>query len=120
MRLGALGLWIVATAGHVFTCPAVAQPLDALCAEVETIRLGEFVYGQTGPYLTATTLRPAQEPVAVGRSVVKGAMARKLSSELDGASVRWSTALLKGPVACGSYQAFQILVDPTQVRVTNQ
>lgn len=98
----------------------LAQGTDPLCAELEAARPEEFVYGQIGPYLTASTLRPSKEPVAVGRSVVKGAMARRLSSELDGARVRWSGALLKGPFDCGAVHAFQILVDPAQVRIVDQ
>lgn len=107
----------------VLSLPAIAQQAtafgpEALCAELESTRPGQFVYGESGPYLTASTLRPTHEIPAVGRSVVKGAMARKLSAELDGARVRWSGALLKGPVACGALNAFQILVNPIYVRVT--
>lgn len=104
--------------------PGVAQVAapghEALCAELESTRPGEFVYGENGPYLTASTVRPSHELPSVGRSVIKGAMARKLSSELGDARVRWSSALLKGPLTCGGYHAFQILVDPTHVRITEQ
>ncbi len=92
---------------------------EAMCAELTSTGPGEFVYGERGPYLTASTLRPTHEVPSVGLSVVKGAMARKLSAELGGVRVRWSGALLKGPVACGALNAFQILVNPIYVRVTD-
>lgn len=95
-----------------------AQPTDELCAALESVRPGEFLQGQTEVYLTTSTLRPSQEPVSVGRSLVKGAMARRLSDELDGGPVSWSGALLKGPVPCGAFNAYQVQVNPFTVRMS--
>ena len=102
------------------TCISVfAQTAASLCNELGGLAPGEFVHGQSGALLTTATLRPAQEPVAVGRSAVKGAMARRLAGEFDGAAnVRWSAAQQRGPVNCGSFNAYQLLVDPANIRMS--
>jgi hypothetical protein len=107
-----LALWL--------TCSSVfAQTAASLCNELEAVAQGEFVHGHSGALLTTATLRPAQEPVAVGRSVVKGAMARRLAGGFDGAAnVRWSAAQQRGPVSCGSFNAYQLLVDPVNIRMS--
>jgi hypothetical protein len=46
-------------------------------------------------------------------------MARRLSGELNGLSVRWSEAILRGPIACPAFNAYQILVDPLRVRIVD-
>ena len=94
-----------------------AQVSDQLCAELEKVRPGEFFHGHTEHHLTTSTLRPMQEPASVGRSAVKGAMARRLSQELDSGPVRWSGALINGPVVCGSFHAYQVQVNPLKVRL---
>lgn len=97
--------------------PLAAQPSDRICTELEDMRPGEFLHSQTDMYLTTSTLRPLQEPPSVGRSVVKGAMAQRLSDALDSGPVWWSAALLSGPLACSGFNAYQIQVDPSTVRI---
>lgn len=97
--------------------PLAAQPSDRICTELEHMRPGEFLHSQTDMYLTTSTLRHLQEPPSVGRSVVKGAMARRLSDALDSGPVWWSAALLSGPLACSGFNAYQIQVDPSTVRI---
>jgi hypothetical protein len=103
-----------------YTSGVHAQVMDSICDELKGTRPGEYVHGQAGEFLTTATLRHFYEPINIGRSAVKGAMASRLSSDLEGARVRWSNALLKGPVACGSFNAYQVLVDPMNVRILNE
>jgi len=100
------------------TGSVLAQASDRLCAELDNVRPGEFLHGQTDLHLTTSTLRPLQEPASVGRSIVKGAMARRLSHELESGPVGWSGALLVGPVLCGPFHAYQVLVNPLTVRLS--
>ncbi|NBT47525.1 MAG: hypothetical protein EBT07_06840 [Actinobacteria bacterium] len=105
-----------------YSISALAQipvPSEIICSELRSARTDEFIFGENGRYLTASTLRPLNEAVSVGRSLVKGALARKLTSDFDGVKVQWSSALIAGPVNCGSLNAFQISVDPLLIRFTN-
>ncbi len=95
--------------------PCAAQ--TDLCGELEAVRPGDFLHSHNQTHLKTATRRPSGEPPAVGQSAVKGAMARRLSGELNGATVQWSSAMLIGPVACTSFNAFQIVVDPRAVRI---
>lgn len=97
----------------------ISVPSETVCSELGSARTGEFIFGENGRFVTASTLRPVNEAVSVGRSLVKGALARKLTSDFDGVKVQWSAALIVGPVNCGSLNAYQISVDPLLIRFTN-
>ncbi len=95
------------------------QGSSALCAELQSVLPGAFVHGEVGAFLSTATLRPANEPAPVGRAAVKGAMARRLTQELDGVgTVHWASAQQRGPVSCGIFNAYQLLVDPATVRLS--
>ena len=89
----------------------------SLCDQLEAVRLGEYLHGYTEVHLSTSTRRPTEEPAPIGQAAVKGAMARRLAGELSGAPVRWSSAILIGPVSCPSFNAFQILIDPIDIRI---
>jgi len=119
------GIWrpisdFVATAA--LTLLAMALPCAAqshLCNELEAVRPGDYLHSYTQTHLKTSTRRPSGESSAVGQSAVKGAMARRISGELNGASVQWSSAMLVGPIACASFNAYQIVVDPRLVRIVD-
>jgi len=97
--------------------PCAAQ--TEVCIELETTRPGEYVHSYNQTHLKTVTRRPSGEPHVVGQSAVKGAMARRISGELGGATVLWSSAMLVGPIACASFNAYQIVVDPRLVRIVD-
>jgi hypothetical protein len=99
----------------LLTFPCIAHA--TLCAELESVRPGDYLHGQTETFLSTSTRRPSSEPSSVGQSAVKGAMARRISGELGGATVRWSSATLIGPITCATFNAYLILVDPVNVRI---
>lgn len=99
----------------LFPCAAQTD----VCRELETIRPGDYVHSYNQTHLKTVTRRPSGEPHVVGQSAVKGAMARRISGELNGAKVLWSSAILIGPIACTSFNAYQIVVDPLLVRIVD-
>jgi hypothetical protein len=103
----------------LYSYSIASQATTLLCDELEGLRPGEFIDSESGAFLTIATLRPSKESPSVSRSILKGAMARRLSGELDGAkNVRWSAALQLGPVICGSFTAYKLSVNPFYVRIS--
>ncbi len=77
------------------------------------------MHGQTDTQLSTITIRSQGEQSSVGHAAVKGAMSRRISGDLNGMSVRWSSASLIGPVLCSGFNAYKILVDPRNVRIVD-
>jgi len=97
--------------------PIPLKAAVSLCDQLEYLGSGDYLYGQTETHISTATRRPPEEPAAIGRSAVKGAMARRIVGEFSGMPVRWSEAVIIGPVSCPGFNAYQILVDPLRVRL---
>jgi hypothetical protein len=119
MRFSTYRFFICCAALFLASISVVSQAAEFLCDELKGLRPGEFIDSESGAFLTIATLRPTRESPAVSRSVLKGAMALRLSGELDGAkNVRWSAAQHLGPVICGSFTAYKLFVDPSYIRIS--
>jgi hypothetical protein len=92
---------------------------NAICNEIESLKVGEYLHSQTDTQLSTLTLRNQGEPGSVGQAAVKGAMARRISGELSGMPVRWNSATLIGPILCAGLNAYKILVDPIHIRIVD-
>jgi len=100
-----------------FGSSSIAQ--NAICNEIESLKVGEYLHSQTDTQLSTLTLRNQGEPGSVGQAAVKGAMARRISGELSGMPVRWNSATLIGPILCAGLNAYKILVDPLHIRIVD-
>ena len=112
-------LILVLTGLLAATFASICRAQGSICNETESLKLGEYLHGQTDTQLSTVTLRSQGEQSSVGQAAVKGAMARRISGELNGVSVRWSLASLIGPVPCSGFNAYKILVDPRNVRIVD-
>ena len=110
-------LILVLTSLLIATFGSTCMAQSFICNEVSSLKLGEYLHGQTDTELSTITIRSQGEQSSVGYAAVKGAMARRISDELNGMSVRWSSASLIGPVLCSGFNAYKILVDPRKVRI---
>jgi hypothetical protein len=112
-------LILVLTSLLIATFGSTCMAQSSICNEVDSLKLGEYLHGQTDTQLSTVTIRSQGEQSSVGQAAVKGAMARRISGDLNGMSVRWSSASLIGPVLCSGFNAFKILVDPRNVRIVD-
>jgi hypothetical protein len=110
-------LILVLTSFLMTTFGSACMAQSSICDEVGSLKLGEYLHGQTDTQLSTLTIRSQGEQSFIGHAAVKGAMARRISGELNGMPVRWSSASLIGPVLCSGFNAFKILVDPRNVRI---
>lgn len=94
-----------------------AHASDPLCALFEDKANGDYMFLETAATLQAASRRSLDEPTKVGFSAVKGALARRLSADLNGQVVRWSGAVQKGPYACAGYKVVAVAVDPLNVHL---
>jgi hypothetical protein len=80
---------------------------------------GTFAFRDKDGEIEVVSRRPVEEQNAVGRSSLKGALARHLRAELGEGSVRWSGAVFDGPFHCGAYKVMTMLVDPLSIKLGN-
>lgn len=110
-----MGLAVVAAS--TVLASSVSQASDAMCALFEDKANGDYMFLETAATLQAASRRNLDEPSKVGFSAVKGALARRLSGELNGHTVRWSGAVQRGPFICSGYKVVAVTVDPLNVRL---
>jgi len=112
-------LILVLTSLLMTTFGSICRAQSSICKEAESLKLGEYLHSQTDTQLSTITIRSHGEQSSVGQAAVKGAMALRISGELSGVSVRWSSALLIGPVSCSGVNIYKILVDPRKIQIVD-
>ncbi len=97
---------------------AWAQPAEPFCTLFENRNNGDYLYQETNGFTQAASRRRLDEPNSLSASAVKGALARRLSSDAGGQSVRWSGAQVRGPLACSGFKVLVVMVDLRTVQFT--
>lgn len=104
---------------------AWAQSSEAFCTLFEAKKNGDYLYLEADNSLQAASRRSLEEQNSASVSAIKGALARRLSSEAStgtstgngNQSVRWSGAEVRGPLACNGFKVLIVKVDTRTVKV---
>ena len=96
---------------------AAAQSDTALCSALESIKDGAYLVQESDSLVQVATRRPAAELSSVGIAAGKGNLAQYLTKGKSGLSVKWSSDTQRGPMKCGSFNAFTVAVDLRTVKI---
>lgn len=117
LRLRCLSRWAAGLLLSGAAAGAWAQSNEALCSLFDAKKNGDYLYLEGDNSLQAASRRSPDEQTSVGVSATKGALARQLSSQAGGQSVRWSGAEVRGPWACNGFKVLIVKVDTRTVKV---
>jgi hypothetical protein len=95
---------------------ASAQSTEIFCAMFDVKNNGDYLFQATENLLNGASRRSMEEPASVGISAVKGALARRLSNDFNGKTIRWSGAKTLAPISCSGYRVIVVTVDLSTVK----
>jgi hypothetical protein len=95
----------------------LAQGSDPLCYLMEVKKNGDFLFQESGTFVTAASRRSLDEKNNVGLAAAKGALARRFAQDENAHNVRWSAAEIQEPLNCNGFKVISVKVDVRTVKL---
>lgn len=99
---------------------ALAQGSDPLCYLMEVKKNGDFLFQESGTFITAASRRSLDEQNNVGLAAAKGALARRFAKDANAHNVRWSGAEIQETLNCNGFKVISVKVDVRTVKLINK